>query len=696
MRYEEKSLHFDLVVVGGGVPGVCCAVQAAREGLNVALINDRGCLGGNSSCEINVCINGANDGNALNVNGREGGIVDEIRQEAKYRSLENNRYALDGVYMDFVDRAGVHLYLNTCIDEAETGEDGRVVSVSGTQNTTETRFRFFAPLFVDDTGDGALGALAGAEYMLGREGKATFNERIAPDEADACVIPSTLSFTAHDTGAPVTFIPPDCAVDIEKSGALKYREIPHNGFNRMQWYYEGDGSVDQVKERETIIRDHRALVYGIWNYIKNSGKYPEAKNYDLEYVSVIPGMREYRRLKGDWILTEDDLVNQREYEDCVGHGGWNIDLHAIHGFFDTDLINRHINFRGLYQIPFRTGYSRNVPNLMMCGRCMSASHVAFGSARVAATLSTLGQALGMAAKLCLEYDELPRGIYERHSGELKQRLLREDQLIPGEKNEDPRDMARGAMVEATSEQPLRSAPVSGYLPVGEGWALSLPVAQALEELILYTRAEKEATLRVRVYRPEKPYNYGPDILIEDKQIPVGAGDCEISVPLQLDAGSYYLIRLDAEGDLSLGFAGNCPPNSMMFRCYQNRSANVWDYASMRMSDVVLGRYGRCAAFRTVPEQRVYRAENVVNGYNRAYGQPNMWLSSPDDPRPSLTLRFDSRVRLDTLQITFAIDTTVTIYHYDKRVFPLLARDWEAWAIRGGERTLLCRVRDNHM
>ena len=150
-------------------------------------------------------------------------------------------------------------------------------------------------------------------------------------------------------------------------------------------------------------------MYGIWDYIENSGKYPESENYDLEFIALISGTREYRGLTGDYMLTENDLEQQTEFDDSVGHCGWNIDLHANHGIFDSDIINRHIFLKGIYNIPYRSGYSKNVPNLFMCGRCMSATHAALGSTRVIATLATLGQAVGMVAGLvrsityCLKY-----------------------------------------------------------------------------------------------------------------------------------------------------------------------------------------------------------------------------------------------------------------------------------------------------
>ncbi len=700
MQFEEKTVHTDLVVVGAGMPGMCAAIQAAREGIDVVLINDRGCVGGNCSAEINITCGGAPDCAPLNLNSREGGIVEEIRIESAYRTPELNRYLRDAVYRDILRRESknLHLYLNTCIDEVRTDGNGKILSVSGTQNTTETRYTFVAPLFADDTGDGTLGALAGADYMLGREAKSTFHEQIAPDEADSYVIPSTLTFTSRDTGKPVRFIPPDDAADIAASGALKFRKIPHGKFG-MQWWYEGDGAKDQVKQREEIMDDHHALVYGIWNYIKNSGEYPEAETYDLDYVSVIPGVREYRRLCGDLILTENDVAQAREYEDGVGHGGWSIDLHAIHGFFDTDLVNRHIFLRGPYQIPYRCGYSRNVKNLFMCGRCMSTSHVAFGTTRVAATLSTLGQAVGMAAVLCRQYDTTPRGVYENHLTELRQRLLREDQLILGLKNEDPRDLALRAKAHASSEAVLAVPPTEQTISPEEGAALVLPLAASADSLLLLCRCDRKTTLRYRIYQPAKGYHFGPDRLVLSGETEVPASDTllEAAIPVSsLTPGSYYFFDFTADEHLRFAWAPDYPLTAMMFRRRRNDVKTWWDYDTMRMQDERYDRdFEHCICCRFAPEQKPYGAQNVVNGYNRAFWQPNLWLSAPGDEKPTLTLSWDHPVELSRVRITFAVDTTLKIYFYDRRLLKYLSTDYKLYGILNGREVLLKEVHGNH-
>jgi len=700
MRFEEKQIFADLVVVGAGMPGMCAAIQAAREGLDVVLINDRGCVGGNCSAEIFVTCAGAPDCSPLNINSREGGIVEEIREETVYRTPERNRFIQDTVYMDALlkEKEHLHLYLNTCVDSIEKDENGRITSVTGTQNTTETRFTFIAPLFVDDTGDGALAAMAGADFMIGREAKSTFNERIAPDEADSFVIPSTLTFFSRDTGKPVEFVPPSFAIDIAASGALKYRKIPHNSFN-FQWYYEGDGAVDQVKDREEIIQYHRGLVYGIWNHIKNSGEYPEAANYDLDWVSMIPGMREYRRVCGDFILTEKDLVEQSEFDDAVGHGGWNVDLHAIHGFFDDDLINRHINFRGVYSIPYRCGYSRNVDNLFMCGRCMSTSHVAFGSTRVAATLSTLGQAVGMAAAICKEKKTTPRGVYEKHIQELRQRLLRDDQLILGLKNEDPRDLARGAKVETSSEAVLELTKQDGEIEIGAGLMLALPFANKAKQLILTCRSDVDTQMEYTIFKPFRGYNFGPDEEVVSGSIPVKAGQSmqDIVIPVDMLApGSYYMIAIKENPDIFFARAEEALPTTILYNRYKNKSTNIWDYYTMAMAEYFYSRHEDCICYRFDTPQRAYLPENVVNGYNRAYCGTNMWFSAEDDKNPQLLMKFDEPRTVSQVQITFGINNTTKIYFYTKKLFKHLSRKYKVYGLLGGEKTLLVDVKENHL
>lgn len=704
MEFEKRTVQKDLVVIGGGMPGLCAAIQAARLGLSVALVNDRGYLGGNASAEIRVSVDGADGCQEFNLFSRETGVLEEVRLEDLRRNPQNNKYIWDGVLLDMVDREkNIELFLNTNIDRVDMDGEKRIRSVSGSQMDSETRFDFSGSFFLDDTGDGTVGALAGAEFRMGREAAREFDERIAPVEADEKVLPSTLSFYARDMGEPVKYIPPDFAVDLTKTDILKYRVIPQNSFMRFQWYYEICGGMNQVKDIEKIIRMHRELVYGIWDYIKNSGNYP-AENYDLEYVASLPGKRESRRIVGDYLLTEKDIVEQREFEDGVGYGGWSIDLHAVEGFYAREIINKHFFLKGIYQIPYRCGYSKNVENLFMAGRCMSTSHVAFGSTRVMATLSTLGQALGAAAHLCKKYDETPRGIYEKHRKELRQLLLKHDGPLVGVKNEDSEDLARTAKIEVSSVRRCEIEEGTHELVLEKDLGLSFPASGHVEGVSLLVSSDKPVTLRYKVYKASKKENYYPEELLLDNSLDLAPNGEKnsfqwVRLPLALTFDSEYaLLQIHADSSIRVRMANEPLTGVTALLLSQNNAPNVVDIDTLEQKPFTWNKIEELPCFKLLPgNPGVYGGENINNGYARPYGQPNLWISDRRAEGEWVKVLLKERQPLKRLQIRFDSDLNTRLSFHNKtfNFMSRLVRDYDVYGKKGEEYTLLKEVRGNY-
>ena len=249
-----------------------------------------------------------------------------------------------------------------------------------------------------------------------------------------------------DMGEPVEF----------EAGAA--RNLPEfYNLDSGYWWIELGGQYDDIIAQGEEIRDELTrCVYGVWDHIKNVGDHG-AQNFDLEWVGFIPGYRESRRLEGDYILTERDVRENRVFEDAVAYGGWPMDEHVRGGIMDFDkLPSRIFNFDGCYTIPYRCYYSRDVRNLMMSGRDISTSKMAFGSTRVMGTCAVGGQAVGVAAALAVKYGVSPREV-AGHMDELQQTLLKQDCYIPGFVNHDPADLARRARVSCASERPGREA-----------------------------------------------------------------------------------------------------------------------------------------------------------------------------------------------------------------------------------------------
>lgn len=469
-RYVEKN--HDIIVVGGGMSGLCAAMEAAREGANVALIHARPVLGGNASSEVRVHISGA-DHSLEKPDYAEAGILYELMLENKARNDNFSYSTWDLVLFEAVKKQkNLTAYYNTVMYDCET-DGNKITSILCVQETTEMRYKFTASLFVDATGNGTLGYYAGAEYRQGSESKAETGELDAPETGNNERMGNTIFFRARNMGHPVKFTPPyfakkyteedlrhrmHCAthkVDFsgcldpeknEKTGGVSSRGIEYGHF----WIELMGDKDDIITDYENIRDDLVASLYGVWDHVKNGGDHG-AENYVLEWVGMLPGTRESRRLVGDYLLDETDILNNRIFDDAVCYGGWCVDLHTAHGLLD---LHRHPSgdcryFDGVYTIPYRSYYSKNIDNLFMAGRNISATKLGMCSTRIIGCCAIGGQAVGAAAALCTKYNCTPRELTP-HISELQQIVLKNDGFLPGFKNTDSADLARNAEITATS------------------------------------------------------------------------------------------------------------------------------------------------------------------------------------------------------------------------------------------------------
>jgi hypothetical protein len=460
------DLQCDLLVAGGGPSGVCAALAAARHGARVILVQDRSRLGGNSSSEVKMHIVGANNHRGR-PGWREGGLIEELRLDDAANNPQRSWELWDLLLYDkVVSEPGCTLLLDTSVYAAEV-QDGLVQRVMARCDKTEHLYRIRATHFADCTGDARLALEAGATLRWGREARDEFRESLAAETASRTTLGSSILFTARDHGRPMPFSPPKWARRIEEKH-LRFRPVGSLAWEYGYWWIEWGGVTDTIRDNERIRFELLAIVTGVWDHIKNSGRFPEAETWAMEWIGMVPGKRESRRVEGDHILTQADLEGRNPpFDDAVCIGGWPLDDHPSGGF---DLADQEpftsIPLPQVYNIPLRALYSRDLGNLFMAGRNASCSHVAFSSTRVMATCAGMGQAVGTAAALCARHGLRPRQLYEDKARlrELQQVLLRDDQTIRGVGNEDPGDVARQATVRASGALD-RSRPES----VIDGW-----------------------------------------------------------------------------------------------------------------------------------------------------------------------------------------------------------------------------------
>lgn len=389
---------YDVVVVGGGVAGCTSAISAARLGLKVALIQDRPVLGGNSSSEIQVWIMGKTRQPPYPILGE---IVDEFLTRPKTSPGKIEEFGDDKKLKVVQAEPNISLFLNE--RAFAIGQDGkRVTTVTSRHTKTSLQTVYRGRWFVDCTGDGTIGYLAGADFEYNKEQHQGSSNMWLP----------------RDSGAPVAFPKQAWMTDLTK------RSYPVHLDQLGKWNFESGFAKDIVNDVEEI-RDHNLRsMYSIWAAIKNDKKMHP--NHKIAWAAYISGKRESRRLVGDYYLKGEDITKRNIFPDSMVSCTWSIDIHYPEPTQAKEApgeefmsIAKHGKYEGgPYPIPYRCFYSRNIPNLFMAGRDISVDGLALGPVRVQGTTGMMGEVVGRAASLCKKYNCTPREVYEKHLDEL--------------------------------------------------------------------------------------------------------------------------------------------------------------------------------------------------------------------------------------------------------------------------------------
>lgn len=709
---REEWVKKDITVIGGGLSGVCAAIAAARLGQTVALIQNRPVLGGNSSSEVRVWVCGAT-AHGINRYARETGIMGELFVENQFQNPDGNPYLWDLIVLEAVRaETNIQLFLNTDVHEVEADgdESHRIIrSVTGWMMGSERRIRFESEVFLDCTGDGLVGFLAGAKFRIGREAREEFQEEWAPEIADDITLGSTMLFYTKDVGHPVKYHPPGFAKDITKTSIPIKRVIRSGDSGCHYWWIEWGGELDTVHENELIRDELWSVIYGIWDYIKNSGGFDSA-NMTLEWVGALPGKREYRRFIGDYMLNQNDILAQTRFEDTVAFGGWSIDLHPPQGMYSTESGSKHLHADGIYHIPFRSLYSVNVSNMLMAGRNISASHVAFGTTRVMATCAVIGEAAGTGAALCVQSHIGPRELYLKHNKVLQQVLLRQDAALIGIRNEDEQDLGRLARLKASST--LTELSVSHAVEprrLIDDVAVLFPVEPQLKGFELLVDVSVATTIQVELWDTGRAENYVPAMMIMQTETAAQAGEQQwISFPLdwEPDETQNAFVIIKANDHVVVYHSDQQHTGAIAFvrgtkRIVDPMLENHQPDQPVVQWSMKNGVDRKPICFRLPSETSAFSAEKVTNGYLRPYGAPHQWMSEPMMPAKEewLELSWDEVQILRYLQVTFNDNVhedliNLHAFRTSEEVRPELVKDYrlEAWV--DGDWVVLRRVTNN--
>ena len=448
--------EYDVAVIGGGPAGMGAAVAAARSGAKTVLVHDRSVLGGNASSEFGVRIHGAS---YVHPNSREGGLLEEAR--LLMLKLGPKANMSDAFREQAKGEANLSVQLMKRVVGVEK-EKRKIVAVLAKDTMTGKRTCYRAKMFVDCTGDGWVGYYAGVPYRKGREGAGEFGEAEAPERPDARTMSGVLMadgvwcFQRRDAGREVKYVTPEWARVLPNGFSRKLKPLARGagGFGPA-WWIEHSGDIDDFEDPEAARDMLVKISFAYWGWGKNEWEHRDVlRNEELVWVPYKDARRETLRLTGAYIMTANDEKSARMFDDRISYGGWPMDTHDPLGMANPNGNGfwKHHPDLPVYSIPYRVLYAPDLDNFFFAGRCQSATHMALGSIRVMATVSTLGQACGTAAAECVRLGTTPEEYGTSHVAELQQRLLRDDQYIPQVRNEDPADVARTARVTASSSQ----------------------------------------------------------------------------------------------------------------------------------------------------------------------------------------------------------------------------------------------------
>jgi len=710
-QLKTDEYEADLIVTGGGLAGVCCSITAARAGCKVVLVQDRPVLGGNSSSEVRLWVLGATSHMGNNNRwAREGGVLDEIMTENVWRNPEGNPLIYDTILLEKVtSEPNITLLLNTAAFEVLKSADDTIEELSAFCSQNSTLYKLKAPLFCDASGDGIVAFLSGAAFRMGAESEGEFGEKFAPTAEYGELLGHSLYFYTKDTGRPVKFVPPAYALK-DITAIPRYKRISAQDQGCQFWWIEYGGRLDTVYATETIKWELWKVVYGIWNYIKNSGQFPEAETMTLEWVGQIPGKRESRRFEGDYMLHQQDIVEQHIHKDAVAYGGWSIDLHPADGVFSEKPACNQWHSKGVYQIPYRSFYSHNISNLFIAGRIISASHVAFGSSRVMGTSACGAQAVGMAAALCKRHGVGPRQLLEPAlMDELQVALVRSGQYIPHMTPVDRQDMVASATITVSTEYVLRSlAADGGYISLEAAMGQMLPLkAGSIPAITVYADSKEETILHVSLRTSGKQVHHTPDVILQELTIPLkkGVQEVTLSFDVMLPYDNYIFLCFMKNDHIRLRSSGERV--SGILSVFNKTNPAVSNYGAQTPPEDI----GVEAFEFWCPERRpagknlaldipegiaLFGAVNIRNGINRPTYQPNIWLAAKDDADPRVTVAWNGQQTIHEIELVFDTDfdhpMENVIYHHPERAMPFCV---DTFVICNDQKEQVLQVIDNH-
>lgn len=507
-------------------------------------------------------------------------------------------------------------------------------------------------------------------------------------------------------------------------GAGRVPNDPRGGY----WWVELGMPRHTIYDNGSIRQDLQSYILGIWHWMKHQDPktVEQTRNRALDWIGSVLGTRESRRTVGTYIMKEQDIQTRRVFDDEVAFGGWFLDLHTPGG-----LIAEHAEensatnynpftekatqgFVGPYGIPLSCLIAKDVDNLFLAGRNISASHVALGTLRVMGTTALMGQAVGTAAAIFAKSGKTPKTYTNTEVKQVQQRLLRDGAWLPNYRNQDPMDLALKAQVTASSQDKF-SKISPGQQSWGEATGMldgrlkpdflertDTRMSQILcthgtidvVRFCLSNHSFVDQTALVRIVPVEGIYDYKAyedsdalrlgKLMVQPGQeqwvtwdLRDGSGkglkdpsQSEVVDSTRTSKPKYVRIELAKNPELQWHQAKSCYPG-------------LPAYYEVGLKKIRKLQHGVSLAFAVEPAQECYPPTQVISGVSRHHDSTHLWRAEMGDTTPRLEFTWDEAQSFTTVEITFP-GNLIRSYHAYQPYYraPETARDYKISAYQG--------------
>jgi hypothetical protein len=355
-------------------------------------------------------------------------------------------------------------------------------------------------------------------------------------------------------------------------------------------------------------------------------------------------------------------------------------------------------------------YSKNIKNLFLTGRLISATHVAFGSSRVMATCAHNGQAVAIAAALCAEQNMLPADLLENGLiKELQKRLIKSGQYIPHFHLEDELDLVKSAQIASSSEFEFKGLPFDGpWYSLDFSMAQMIPIQTGkVPGIKIQVKSAVKSKLSIELRISEKKQNYTPEVILEHLEIEIEPGENFYSFSFEhsIPFAQYAFVTFVDNPDIMLKCSNIRVTGLLSVFNKFNKSVAT---SSRQEPPAGIGidsfefwvperrPKGNNLAFEMDQSLRPFSKENIRNGIFRPTTQPNAWVASLEDLNPAINLQWSQKQEISEVQIYFDTDfdhpMESTLMGHPESEIPFCAKSFK---IKDDAGSVIYHQRENH-